>query len=167
MVPRQWQSGGCQKRARGQEKSEGARITREKTRRTGNDALVVKRHVFLIDDQATDTLLTVPRRELVSEFGPPSLSDEHFNERLVVFGVRDHDFVDVARDWRLVCHGGVFVRDARRLASERVVIRVRRRLLVDIHIAWVNTLADACQTIRLDDVVLLLQLSVVVQGCIC
>ena len=69
MVPRQWQSGGCQKRARGQEKSEGARITREKTRRTGNDALVVKRHVFLIDDQATDTLLTVPRRELITDDG--------------------------------------------------------------------------------------------------
>ena len=94
------------------------------------------------------------------------MANQDFDERLIVLGVSNHDFINLTRYGRFVCHGCVFVRDSRRLTGERVIVRIRRCLFVDVHVSRVHTLADAGETVGLDDVVLLLDLAVLVHGCV-
>lgn len=103
------------------------------------------------------------RGELVSKLRSSSLSNEHLDEGLIVVRVANHDLVNVSRDGRFISHRRVLVRDRCGLAREGVVIRIGWHLLVDVHIAGVDTLADARQAISLDNVVFLLGLAVVVQ----
>ena len=63
------------------------------------DALVIERQVLLVDYEATHSFLTVTRREFVAKFRTPCLANEYLDESLVVIGVADEHFVDVA------CHG--------------------------------------------------------------
>ena len=53
------------------------------------------------------------------------------------------------------------------MPGERVVVGVGRGLLVDVDVARVDALADACKAVGLDDVVLLLDLAVLVLRRVC
>jgi len=71
---------------------------------TWTDPLIVEWHVLLVYNQPTNTLLPMSAGEFIPQFGPPRLPYENLNQSLVVICVRYHDFVDVSRDGRLVCH---------------------------------------------------------------
>lgn len=69
--------------------------------RTAN-TLVIERHVFLGDNQSTNSLLPVSGREFVSQLGSPGLPDEYLDQQLVVLAISQHDFIDVTRYRTLV-----------------------------------------------------------------
>lgn len=52
------------------------------------------------------------------------------------------------------------------MTRKGVVVRAGGCLFVDVDVAWVDSLADASETVGLDDVVFLLDLSVLVEWCI-
>lgn len=60
------------------------------------DAIVIERHVFLVHDQPANTFLPVPRREFVTKFRSSRLSDEDFDQSLVILCVADHDLVNIS-----------------------------------------------------------------------
>lgn len=122
---------------------------------TGINSLVIERHVLLVHNQPTYALLSMPRRELVSQFRSTSLPNKHLDKCLVVLRVTDHDFVDVARDGGLVAHWCVLIGYSGGMSSKRIVRCVCWRLLVHVYVAWIDSFADASQSIALDDVVLL------------
>lgn len=107
------------------------------------------------------------RREFVTQFWPPGLSDQDLDQGLVVFGIADHDFIDVTSNRRFIGHWGILVRDRGSLAAKSVIVGVRWRLLVNINVPRVNPLADASETVKLNDVILFLSLPVFIQGSIC
>lgn len=126
--------------------------------------MIVEWHVFLVHNQPTNSLLSVPAGELISQLGSPRLPYEHLYQRLVVICIRNHDFVDIPRDWRLVRHCRVFVRYRRGLSCKGVIVGVRRGLFIDVHIARIDSLPNACEAVRLDDIVLFVNLSVFYGG---
>ena len=134
---------------------------------TRTDALVIEWHVFLVYDQSANAFLAMPRREFVAQFGPPSLANQDLYQRLIILCVTDHDLIDNACDCRLVSHRRVLVRHTRGLSCERVVIRVHRRLFVNVDVARFYPAADASQAVLLDDGILLLRLSVIIQWGVC
>jgi hypothetical protein len=82
------------------------------------DALIIEGHIFLADNQAAHTLkkvrvndvdrmeranlLSVPRGELVSNFGPSGASHEHLHHQLVVVERGEQHLVNHRRDSPLV-----------------------------------------------------------------
>ena len=70
----------------------------------GVDALIVERHVCLIDDKTANSLLTVSGRELISQFWSPCLTRENLNESLIIVRIAQHNFIYVAWDGASVCH---------------------------------------------------------------
>lgn len=106
------------------------------------------------------------RGELVTELWPPCLADQHLDQCLVVFCVTYHDLVYVAGYGGLVGHGRIFVRNRRGLASECVIRSVGWSLLVDINVAWVDTLTNTRKAIHLNYVIFLCNLSVFVKRCV-
>lgn len=129
--------------------------------------MIIEGHVLLIYDQAAYTLLPVSGREFITQFWPPCLPDQDLDQGLVVFGIADHDFVDVTSNRRFIGHWDILVRDGGSLATECVIVGVRWRLLVNVDISRVNPLADASETIKLNDVILFLSLPILVLGSIC
>lgn len=108
----------------------------------------------------------MPAGEFISQLGPSSLPYEYFYQSLIVVCVCDHDFVDISGNRRLVRHWRVFVRDCGGLSCKGIIVGVRRYLLVDVHIAGINSFSHAREAIRLDDVILFVNLAVF-QGGIC
>jgi hypothetical protein len=117
--------------------------------------LVAERHVFLRNDETANTLLPMPRRELVTELRTTSLTDEDLDEELVVVAVSEHDFVDVASDRSLVrersvLEGGRHRGDGGVVA---VIVSVRGDLLVEVDVSWVDSLSGTGDPVCLKDVV--------------
>lgn len=129
-----------------------------KSRRLTADSLIVERHIFLRYDETTHSLLSMSRRELVSQFWSSSLTDEDLDEELVVLAVGEHDLVDVSSDGRLVAERSVLERAwlSSGTGVEAVVVGVRRSLLVDVDVSWIDSLSCSGDSVRLDDVVSLL-----------
>jgi hypothetical protein len=127
----------------------------------GADSLIVERHVFLRDDEAANSLLTVTGRELVAEFGTTGLANENLDKGRVGVGIGEEDLVDVTRNRTAVRHAGVLPRaccrrcrsGARSVGAELVVVSVRRRLLVDIDLTRVALLADVSESVEVEDTV--------------
>lgn len=97
--------------------------------------MIIERHVFLIYNQPTNTLLSVSRRELIAQFRPSGLTHKDLDQRAVGFPTGEQNFVDIA------CHRA-FIREGRRPivhscfgASEGVLIGIGWRLLVHHDIA--------------------------------
>lgn len=126
---------------------------------TRNNALIIEWHIFLIHNQATDTLLPVPRGEFVSQFRATRLSNQHLDESLVILCISDHHFVDVSCDRRLVCHGCILVWNRRGLTREQVVVRVGWGLFVDVHVPWIDSFPYTREPVCLNDIIFLLHLS--------
>src|ERR1700761_7807388 len=55
--------------------------------------LVIERHIFLVYDQSTDTLLTMPRGKFVAQLRSPRLVDEHLDECLIILRFADEHFI--------------------------------------------------------------------------
>lgn len=72
---------------------------------TGVDPLIIKWHIFLVDNQTTNTFLAVPRTKLVAQLGPPRLPNEDLDQGLFIFSVGNHHFVDAPRNGTLVSQG--------------------------------------------------------------
>lgn len=106
----------------------------------------------------------MPRRKLVPQLRAPCLSYEYLDQCLIILCIADHNLVYVSRNRRLVRQRRVFVWHRSRLASERVVRGIRRRLLVYKHITMVDSLAHTSKSVRLDDVELLCYLTVFIEG---
>ena len=133
---------------------------------TGVDPLVIERHIFLIHDQPTHTLLTMPRRKLVPQLWPPCLADQNLDQGLVVFGVTDHHFIDVPGQRGFISHRRVFIWDRRGLTGECVVVGVRRRLLVHVDVPRINPFPNTGEPVQLNDIILFLNRAILVERCI-
>ena len=131
---------------------------KERSERLTADSLIIERHILLRNDEATDSLLSVSRRELVSQFWSTRLTNEDLDEELIVLAVGEHDLVDVSSDGRLVRERSVLERAGLSGGSgvEAVVVGVRRSLLVDVDVSWIDSLSCSGDSVRLDDIVSLL-----------
>jgi len=133
-----------------------ARVGKEKRARelTAN-SLIVERHILLRNDETTHSLLSMSRRELVSQFWSTRLTNEDLDEELIVLTIGEHDLVDVSSDGRLVGEGSVLERAGLSSGSrvEAVVVGVRRSLLVDVDVSWIDSLSCSGDSVRLDDIV--------------
>jgi len=149
-----------------QTEPEGEDTRNELSPLTWTNSLVVKWHVLLVHNQPTNSFLSVPTGEFISQLRPSRLPYQHLYQSLVVICIRDHDFVNISRDGRLVHHRRVFVRHCGGLSCEGVIVGVRGCLFVDVHIAGVDSFPHAREAIGLDDIVLFVNLTIF-YGSIC
>ena len=60
----------------------------------GANSLVCERHILLVHDQASHSLLAVPTAEFVTDFWHSRLPHQEFDEKRVVVIARNHNFLD-------------------------------------------------------------------------
>jgi hypothetical protein len=83
--------------------------------------LIVKRQIFLRDNQATNAFLTVSRRELIAQLWPSRLPDQCLNESVIVLRLANHDLIDVPWYGRFIGHRRITVLHAKRCTGESIV----------------------------------------------
>lgn len=115
------------------------------------DTLFVERHVLLRDDESAHSLLSVSRREFVSELRSTRGSHENLDEEVVVLIAGQQNLVDVGVLGALVAHRLRTISRVRQIAGigQRVGL-IGRHLLVDQQIAREDALAHAANSVHVE-----------------
>eukprot|EP00968_Pinguiococcus_pyrenoidosus_P008709 scaffold641_cov237-Pinguiococcus_pyrenoidosus.AAC.17 len=104
-------------------------------------AFFVERHVLLRHNDPADSLLAVPRAELVSHLRPSALPQVDLDEELLVLIRRDHHLVDVHARGGLPRHRRWLVLRRRAALENAWLRRLLRSLLVDQNLPGLHLLA--------------------------